>query len=118
MGKLAELKALRDKMDWDHPDRYITEKKINSIEQWCIDNGNMYITKLTTWRKGQRKSRTFGFYEDEGFIMSGNFIVKITPPINVTSDYRCDSCNNICLHFTTKNYCVKCDKEPNVVNHC
>jgi len=53
LGKLSELRDLRDQMLWDHPDRIITEEEINRIEQWCIDNGNKGgIVKLTIWANG------------------------------------------------------------------
>lgn len=68
MGKLADLKAQREEMDWDHPDRIKVEKQINDIEQWCIDNKKGYITKLTTWRKGQRKWKAFGIYSKIMFL--------------------------------------------------
>lgn len=54
MGKLADLKSKRNEMEWDHPDRIEIEKQINDIEQWCIDNGNKYIKKLTVWHRPQR----------------------------------------------------------------
>ena len=52
LGKLAELRELRESMEWDHPDRIKTELEINKIEKWCIDNKMGNITKLTTWNNG------------------------------------------------------------------
>ena len=115
MGKLSDLKSQREEMDWDHPDREDIEKAINSIEQWCIDNKKGYITKLTTWRKGQRKWRPFGFDEESGFISSGNFIVNIPSDKVITAKYKCAKCWNICIHHTLYNYCVKCNNIPKVI---
>jgi hypothetical protein len=36
-------------MDWDDPMRPDIEKKINDIEQFCIEKGYGGITKLTVW---------------------------------------------------------------------
>jgi len=52
MGKLLELRASREQMEWDHPDRLKTEQEINKIEQWCIDSGKGFVKKLTTWNNG------------------------------------------------------------------
>jgi len=57
--KLAELKAQRDDMDWNNPDRISIEKKINDIEQWCIDKKIAGIKRLTTWTKGDGKKKDY-----------------------------------------------------------
>ncbi len=116
MGKLRDLKDARDNMDWDDPDREEVEKKINDIEQWCIDNGNKYVTKLTTWRKGQGKKVIFGFNEDNGFETdSDGFILHKEEDKVITAHYRCGKCGNEVLHFILYNYCVVCDTDKIVV---
>jgi hypothetical protein len=59
MGKLSELKAERDGMDWDHPDRISVEKKINDIEEWCMSKGVAGIKRVTTWTKGDGKKKDY-----------------------------------------------------------
>lgn len=49
MGKLRELRDELDQMEWDDPRRPEIQKKINGIEQWCIDNNKGFVTKLTSW---------------------------------------------------------------------
>lgn len=75
MGKLADLRAKREEMEWDHPDRIKIEKEINKIEQWMIDNNIGHIKKLTTWEKNTKKWKPFGYYPEEGWVHIGNFIV-------------------------------------------
>jgi len=115
MGKLADLKDQRNEMSWDHPNRENIEKKINNIEQWCIDNKKGYITKLTTWNKGQKKWRAFGFYEDE-FEQIGQIIVEIKKDKVITAHYRCGTCGTEVLHFVLYNYCIKCNTKDIVVH--
>jgi len=68
LGKLADLRAKREEMDWDHPDRIKLEKEINRIEQWMIDNNIGSLKKVTTWTKGQGKSNgLFGFNREEEY---------------------------------------------------
>lgn len=52
MGKLADLREMRENMEWDNPDRVSIEEEINKIERWCIDNNKGFVTKLTTWTNG------------------------------------------------------------------
>ncbi len=113
MGKLSDLKDQRNEMDWDHPDRVKIEGEINRIEQWCIDNKKGYVTKLTTWRKGQKKWKPFGFGEE--FEQIGQIIVEIKQDKVITAKYKCGKCWNICIHHTTYNYCVKCNNKPQIV---
>tara|TARA_B110000438_G_scaffold297052_1_gene342793 strand:- start:617 stop:913 length:297 start_codon:yes stop_codon:yes gene_type:complete len=49
MGKLRDLRERREQMEWDDHDRIKIEEEINKIEQWCIDNNNGFVTKLTKW---------------------------------------------------------------------
>jgi len=49
MGKLADLREQRENMSYDDPNRIHIEEEINKIEQWCIDSGKGFVTKLTTW---------------------------------------------------------------------
>ena len=114
MGKLSDLKDQRNDMNWDHPDRVKIEGEINRIEQWCIDNKKGYVTKLTTWRKGQKKWRPFGFELDE-FEQIGQIIVEKKTDKVITAKYKCGKCWNICIHHTTYNYCVKCNNKPQIV---
>ena len=116
MGKLADLKGQRDEMDWEHPDRVKIEGEINSIEQWCIDNKKGYITKLSTWSKGHKKWRSFGFEPDE-FEYSDNFIIEIKEDRVIIGDYICEKCRNICIHHVLFNWCVVCNVHPQVVNY-
>mgnify|MGYP001577132046 CR=1 FL=1 len=52
MGKLRDLREELDGLNWDDPRREEIQKKINGIEQWCIDNGNKgNITKLTIFSR-------------------------------------------------------------------
>lgn len=115
LGKLADLKAKRNDMDWDHPDRVQTEKEINGIEQWCIDNHNKYVKKLTTWRKGDKKITKFGYYAYEELV--GGYMIpdegnKVREGID-----ECGVCHNICIHHVLFDWCVVCDKEAIIVNY-
>lgn len=100
-------------MDWDHPDRVKIEKEINGIEQWCIDNGNKYVTKLTTWRKGQGKKIAFAFNEENGFDPATMEWLKVDRV--VTAHYICGKCRNEVLHFVLYDYCVVCNTDDIVV---
>jgi len=108
--------ALRDEMEWDHPDRIATEKAINDIEQWCINNGNKYVTKLRTWRKGAKNYKSFGFDEDRGFRTEGDYIIPIKVDRVVTANHRCNDCQSICISHVLFDWCVVCNKEPQVVH--
>lgn len=115
MGRLADLKDQRNEIEWEHPDRVKIEGEINRIEQWCIDNKKGYITKLTTWYKGQRRYRPFGLDEENGFTSNGNFIVDLPIDRVVKAHYRCGTCGSEVLHFVLYDYCVKCNTKNMVV---
>ncbi len=112
MGKLRDLKDQRDDMDWEHPDRAKVEKEINGIEQWCIDNGNKYVTKLTTWRKGQGKKIPFAFNEANGFVNGTFEWIKVDKVIK--HHYICGKCGDEVLKFILYTYCVTCQEKNQI----
>tara|TARA_B110000263_G_C15200290_1_gene460326 strand:- start:173 stop:466 length:294 start_codon:yes stop_codon:yes gene_type:complete len=62
MGKLRDLRERRDQMEWDDHDRIKIEEEINKIEQWCIDNNNGFVTKLTKWSNNNMANNTYPWH--------------------------------------------------------
>jgi hypothetical protein len=77
MGKLADLWTELGKAPPDEKDAI--RKKINGIEQWCINNNFGNFKEITDWKKTRKgkKSELFGFTEISGFITVGNFILPM-----------------------------------------
>jgi hypothetical protein len=82
MGKLADLWAELKEAKPEHKDEI--KKKINAIEQWCIDNKFGDFKEITDWNKPMKKKKKSGsfepmsFTEDNGFITVGNFILPMS----------------------------------------
>jgi len=74
-------------MEWNHPDRVALEKKINDMEQWCIDKGYGNITQLTVWTEFSGNSNEYpwntGFVNIKDIHMVGELNGKF---INYNSD--------------------------------
>lgn len=49
-------------MEWDDHDRISIEEEINKIEQWCIDNNNGFVTKLTKWSNNNMANNTYPWH--------------------------------------------------------
>ena len=49
-------------MEWDDHDRIKIEEEINKIEQWCIDNNNGFVTKLTKWSNNNMANNTYPWH--------------------------------------------------------
>ena len=62
MGKLRDLRERREQMEWDDHDRIKVEEEINKIEQWCIDNNNGFVTKLTKWSNNNMTNNTYPWH--------------------------------------------------------
>ena len=62
MGKLRDLRDRREQMEWDDHDRISIEEEINKIEQWCIDNNNGFVTKLTKWSNNNMANNTYPWH--------------------------------------------------------
>ena len=62
MGKLRDLRERREQMEWDDHDRINIEEEINKIEQWCIDNNNGFVTKLTKWSNNNMANNTYPWH--------------------------------------------------------
>ena len=62
MGKLRDLRERREQMEWDDHDRIKIEEEINKIEQWCIDNNNGFVTKLTKWSNNNMENNTYPWH--------------------------------------------------------
>ena len=62
MGKLRDLRERREQMEWDDHDRIKIEEEINKIEQWCIDNNNGFVTKLTKWSNNNMTNNTYPWH--------------------------------------------------------
>jgi hypothetical protein len=62
LGKLRDLRDRRDQMEWDDHDRISIEEEINKIEQWCIDNNNGFVTKLTKWSNNNMANNTYPWH--------------------------------------------------------
>ena len=62
MGKLRDLRERREQMEWDDHDRIKIEEEINKIEQWCIDNNNGFVTKLTKWSNNNMANNTYPWH--------------------------------------------------------
>tara|TARA_B110000914_G_C15352292_1_gene394497 strand:- start:61 stop:354 length:294 start_codon:yes stop_codon:yes gene_type:complete len=62
MGKLRDLRERREQMEWDDHDRISIEEEINKIEQWCIDNNNGFVTKLTKWSNNNMANNTYPWH--------------------------------------------------------
>lgn len=62
MGKLRDLRERREQMEWDDHDRIKVEEEINKIEQWCIDNNNGFVTKLTKWSNNNMANNTYPWH--------------------------------------------------------
>ena len=62
MGKLRDLRERREQMEWDDHDRISIEEEINKIEQWCIDNNNGFVTKLTKWSNNNMENNTYPWH--------------------------------------------------------
>ena len=62
MGKLRDLRDRREQMEWDDHDRIKIEEEINKIEQWCIDNNNGFVTKLTKWSNNNMANNTYPWH--------------------------------------------------------
>jgi len=80
LGKLADLWAELKTAKPEEKDEI--KKKINDIEQWCIDNNFGNFKEITDWSKPQKTkkkksdpARSFSFTEENGFITVGNLIL-------------------------------------------
>jgi predicted phosphatase len=62
LGKLRDLRDRREQMEWDDHDRISIEEEINKIEQWCIDNNNGFVTKLTKWSNNNMANNTYPWH--------------------------------------------------------
>jgi len=76
MGKLADLWTELKNAKPD--EKEAIQKKINSIEQWCIDNKFGGFESVTDWNKPRKKKvkndfRSFTFEEPQ-FVSCGQFI--------------------------------------------
>jgi len=100
MGKLRELREKREQMDWEDPERKETEKEINRIEQWCIDNDKGFVTKLTVFGKNPTGESDLypwhtGFVHFRDIFMVGTLNGT---GINYNADktiHHCELCANI-----------------------
>ena len=95
MGKLRDLRERRDQMEWDDHDRIKIEEEINKIEQWCIDNNNGFVTKLTKWSNNNMENNTYpwhtGYIEVKDTWMVGSLNGK---GLNYNKDKTIHFCEN------------------------
>ena len=79
MGKLADLWAELSTLE-KLEDKERVQKKINGIEQWCIDNKFGNFKELTDWTKPIKKKKGSGgsyepfSFKSPDFIYCGHFI--------------------------------------------
>lgn len=100
MGKLRDLRDERDEMNWEDPRRIETEKEINRIEQYCIDNNYGGVTKLTVWTK-ESSGGCLKYPWHTGFVNIRDIYMVAElngKAINYNSDnsvHHCSDCVNI-----------------------
>lgn len=79
LGKLADLWA--ELKEAKPEEKEGIKKKINDIEQWCIDNKFGGFKEITDWTKPMKSKKkkdgfnSFNFENDKGFTTFGNMVL-------------------------------------------